>query len=234
MSNRAPLIAVTTYGRNDNGEFFLPAEYIDSIRRAGGIPLLIAPGETRWEEVLHSVDGLVLTGGGDLDPGLYGAAGHETIYMVDTERDALELSCAQRAVESGLPTLGICRGTQVLNVVGGGTLHTHLPDVVGEAVKHRAPPRDPISHGVTVRPGTRLAEIVEDLEFPCASWHHQAIRDVAPGWEVTAHAPDGIIEAMELPSHPFLVAVQWHPELTAAEDPRQARLFEALVEAAGP
>lgn len=228
-SQRAPWIAVTTYGRNEKHEFSLPAEYIDAVRHAGGLPLLIAPGEPRWEQVLDRVDGLVLSGGGDLDPALYGGAGHEEIYMVDGERDTLEMQCARRAIDVGLPTLGICRGAQILNVLGGGTLHPHLPDVVGEAVKHRLPPRQPTSHGVTVRPGTRLAQIVRDLEFSCSSWHHQAVAEVAPGWEVTASAPDGTIEALELPSHPWLVAVQWHPELTAAEDPRQARLFEALV-----
>ncbi len=231
-STQTPLIAVTTYGRDEKNEFHLPSEYVDSVRRAGGLPLLIAPGEPRWTEVLDLVDGLVLTGGGDLDPAHYGGEGHETVYMVDAERDSLEMDCARRAVDADLPTLGICRGTQILNVCYGGTLIPHLPDVVGEDTLHRLPPREPTPHEVTVRAGTRLAEVLGELKFSCSSWHHQAVRDVAPGWEVTAHAPDGTIEALELPSHPWLIAVQWHPELTAAKDPIQHRLFKAFVDAA--
>ena len=228
----APLIGLTTYHRNDDHKFDLPAEYVDAVRRAGGIPVLLPPGESRWEDLLQRLDAVVLTGGGDLSPEAYGGHDHPTLYMVDDERDASELALARRAVADGLPTLGICRGTQVLNVAMGGTLVEHLPDVVGEDVAHRAPPRDPIHHSVSVEQGSRLADAVGELEFDCASWHHQSLKDVAPGLEVVAHAPDGTIEAVELPSHPWLLAVQWHPELTAAEDPIQQRLFEALTEAA--
>ena len=132
----------------------------------------------------------------------------------------------------GVPTLAICRGTQILNVAEGGTLIEHLPDVVGETVIHRAPPREPVAHPVRVLPESRLAGVLGATDFSCMSWHHQAIRQVAPGFEVVAYAPDGTIEGLEMQSHPWLVAVQWHPELTAAEDPIQQRLFDALVEAA--
>ena len=228
----APLIGLTTYHRNGDNKFDLPAKYVDSVRRAGGIPLLVPPGEFRLEDVLQRLDAVVLTGGGDVSPEAYGGSDHPTLYMVDEERDASELSLARRAVDVGLPTLGICRGTQVLNVALGGTLVEHLPDVVGEEVAHRAPPLEPIHHPVAVQPGSRLADVVGELEFTCASWHHQGLREVAPGLEVVAHAPDGTIEAVELPNHPWLIAVQWHPELTAADDPTQQRLFDALAEAA--
>ena len=123
------------------------------------------------------------------------------------------------------------RGAQIINVALGGTLHEHLPEVVGEEVAHRAPPREPIPHRLTVEAGTQLAAIVGELEFDAPSWHHQAIRDLAPPLKVAARAPDGTIEGVEMPRHPWLVAVQWHPELTAAEDARQQRIFDAFVEA---
>lgn len=227
-----PLIGVTTYGRGPHNRYILPAEYVDAVRRAGGIPLLLPPGEGQLDEILPLVKAVVLTGGGDLDPDLYGGNHHDTIYMVEPERDRFEIDLAQRVFELGIPTLAICRGTQILNVCKGGTLIEHLPDAVGEAVVHRAPPRDPVAHSVSVEPTSRLAGVLRATDFSCLSWHHQAIRRVAPGFEVVARAPDGTIEGLEMPSHPWLVGVQWHPELTAAEDPVQQRLFQALVEAA--
>ena len=228
----APLIGVTTYHRNGDHKFDLPAEYVDAVRRAGGIPVLVPPGESRQDQVLERLDAVVLTGGGDISPDAYGGSDHPKLYMVDAERDSSELALARHAVDSGLPTLGICRGAQVLNVALGGTLVEHLPDVVGDEIAHRSPPRDPIHHTVSVEPGSRLADAVGELDFECASWHHQSLREVAPGLMVVAWASDGTIEAVELPSHPWLVAVQWHPELTAAADPIQQRLFEALSGAA--
>jgi putative glutamine amidotransferase len=229
----APFIGVTTYGRGLHNRFTLPAEYVDAVRRAGGIPLLLPPGEARLDAVLPLLKAVVLTGGGDLDPDLYGGKHHESIYMVEPERDRSEIELARRVFDLGVPTLAICRGSQLLNVCEGGSLIEHLPDVVGDEVSHRAPPREPITHPVRVLPGSRLAGILGATDFSCMSWHHQAIRRVAPGFEVVAHAPDGTIEGLEMPSHPWLVAVQWHPELTAAEDPVQQRLFDALVEATG-
>ncbi len=231
MNTMPPLIGITTYGRDEEAKFSLPSEYIDAIRRAGALPIMFPPGETHRRRLLDLVDGLILAGGGDMDPSLYGGRQHETVYMVDPERDASELGLARQVIEGGMPTLGICRGAQVINVALGGTLYEHLPDVVGDEVSHRAPPREPIPHALTVRGGTQLAAIVEKLEFEAASWHHQAIRDVAPRLETVAHAPDGTIEGVEMPDHPWLVAVQWHPELTAATDATQQRIFDVFVEA---
>jgi putative glutamine amidotransferase len=139
---------------------------------------------------------------------------------------------ARHLVTQDMPLLGICRGTQVINVALGGTLIEHLPDVMGEAVLHRAPPRVPVEHEVAIEPASRLASIVGESRLTAASWHHQAIRQPGTGLQVVAHAPDGTIEAVEKPGHPWLIAVQWHPELTAADDPLQQRLFDGLVEAA--
>lgn len=224
-----PLIGITTYGQDVERKFPLPREYVDAVRNAGAVPVLVPPGETRAERMLAALDGLVLAGGGDIDPARYSGSPHESIYNLDDERDATELALARHAIDRGLPTLAICRGLQVVNVVLGGTLVEHLPDEVGESILHRLPPREPTEHTVTVDPQSRLAEILGATEFVAASWHHQAVRRVAEGLTVVAHAPDGTIEAVELLSHPWLVAVQWHPELTSARDPLQRRLFEEFV-----
>lgn len=227
-----PLIGITTYGRDETNKFPLPGEYVDAVRRAGGIPLLVPPGEPHIEQVLQTLDGIILAGGGDIDPSLYGGSLHETIYMLDGERDQGEMALARHALESRMPVFGICRGTQILNVTLGGTLHAHLPDVVGEQVNHRLPPREPTEHAIHIEPGSQLAEIIDAAAIIAASWHHQAIRDLAAGLQVVARAPDGTIEAVEMPGHPWLMAVQWHPELTAARDPLQQRLFDTFVEQA--
>jgi putative glutamine amidotransferase len=227
-----PLIGMTTYGRSADNRYTLPAEYLDAVRRAGGVPVLIAPGESRWEAILEVIDALILTGGGDIDPDRYNGRRHETNYAIDQERDALELELARRVIASGLPTLGICRGAQILNVSQGGQLIEHIPDEVGEAVLHRAPPREPIPHGIRLNPQSRLGRMLGREEFDVASWHHQALRGAASGFEAVAHAPDGTIEAIEMSSHRWLIAVQWHPELSAAADPLQQKLFDAIVEEA--
>ena len=229
--SQAPLIGITTYGRDERGRYTLPGEYVAAVERAGAVPVLIPPVPEHAQRYLDLVDGLVLAGGGDMDPGHYGGSAHETLYGVDAGRDRLELELARRIVERRQPTLAICRGMQVLNVALGGTLIEHLPAVVGEDVLHRAPPRDPTPHAVAVTPGSRLASIAGTTECAPMSWHHQAIRTLAPGLEVVARAPDGTIEAVEMRAHPWLIAVQWHPELTAARDPAQQRLFDALVTA---
>lgn len=232
MSASAPVIGITTYGRDERGRYTLPAEYVAAVERAGAVPVLIPPVPAHAQRYLDLVDGVILAGGGDLDPAHYGGAAHEMLYGVDARRDALELELARRIVERRQPTLAICRGMQVLNVALGGSLIAHLPAVVGEDVLHRAPPREPTPHAVRVAPGSRLAAIAGVTEFAPMSWHHQAIQVPAPGLEVVARAPDGTIEAVELPAHPWLIAVQWHPELSAQAEPVQQRLFDALVHAA--
>jgi putative glutamine amidotransferase len=232
METHTPLIGITTYGRDENQAFSLPAAYVDAVRRAGGMPVLIPPGEPNLAALLARVDGLILAGGGDMDPALYNGSPHETIYMIDPERDGSELALVQWVVQSETPTLGICRGAQVINVALGGTLIEHLPDEVGEEVLHRLPPRKPAQHHIEVASDSKLAGILDAEHVASISWHHQAIRQPASGLQVVAQAPDGTIEAAEKPDHPWLVAVQWHPELTAAEDPVQQRLFDALVAAA--
>ena len=226
---RSPRIAITTYGRNEKGRFTLPAAYVEAVRRAGGIPLLVPPGETRAEEVLEIADALVLAGGPDVDPARYGGARHPKLTALDPERDATEVALVRGAVAGAKPALCICRGMQVLNVALGGTLIEHVPDEVGEEVPHRRD--DYVPHAVSVEEGSRLARVLGTTSCSPASSHHQALRRVADELAVVARAPDGIVEGVELRSHPFLLGVQWHPEHTAASDRTQQRLFDALVAA---
>jgi putative glutamine amidotransferase len=230
-----PWIGVTTYGRDEEGRFHLPADYVEAIRRAGGVAVLLPPGDdaATVAALVDRLDGVVLSGGGDVDPARYGGdASHPAIDRVDRERDAFELALVRAVVERGLPTLSICRGCQVVNVALGGTLHEHLPDVVGDALVHRPAGGERVVHAVEVEAGSHLATVMETVHPTPVSWHHQAPDRVAPPLRVVARASDGTIEALELPGHPWMVAVQWHPESSAAEDPAQQRIFDGLVEAA--
>ncbi|MFQ5556051.1 MAG: gamma-glutamyl-gamma-aminobutyrate hydrolase family protein [Acidimicrobiales bacterium] len=224
-----PLVAVTTYPAGAEGRISQPTGYHDAIRRAGGRALLVPPGETDPAGLLDTVDALVLTGGGDIHPRNLGLTTHPEVYGTSELRDTLELELARLAVERTFPTLAICRGMQVLNVALGGTLHLHLPDVVGTAVIHRADPPGPVPHAVAVTPGSLIARAMDATEITVSSWHHQALDLLGTGLTAVAHAADATIEAVELAGHPFLEAMQWHPELTAATDPTQQALFDALV-----
>jgi putative glutamine amidotransferase len=227
-------IGITTYGRDSQGRLTLPAEYVTCVRAAGGRVVLLPPGEPDPAGWLDDLDGIVLAGGGDLAPETWGGTGTAENYGVDLERDRTELALAATVLDRHLPSLWICRGLQVLNVVLGGTLIEHLPDRVGEEVLHRLPPREPVSHRVELEPDSRLARSLGCARCDAVSWHHQAVDRPGSQLVVVARAPDGTIEALELPSHPELVAVQWHPELSAAEDPLQQGLFNDLVTRAQP
>lgn len=225
-----PRIGITTYGRNQADEFPLPANYVDAVLRSGGLPLLIPPGRQGAEAVLGVVDGLLLTGGGDIDHRRYGGRVHDTLYMVDHDRDGLELALAEAAIDRGVPLLAICRGVQIVNVMLGGSLFPHVPDVFGGLVDHRLPPREPVVHPLRLAPGSWTAEVLEVTECEAMSWHHQAIDRPGPGLTPVAWAPDDVVEAVEMSANPNLLALQWHPELTAHRDPIQQRPFDWLVE----
>jgi putative glutamine amidotransferase len=229
VKNGIPLIGITTYHRDERGYIQLPAQYADSVRQAGGIPLLIQPGEPHLDALMSLLDGIILSGGGDIDPGLYTEQSHEQVYWVNRDRDQFEIALTQRVLEQHKPTFCICRGLQILNVALGGTLITHIPDAVQNAIDHRQPPRDPILHDVVVAADSRLKAIMQQGMVRTASWHHQSIDKLASGLRVVGEATDGVIEAVEMPNNPNLIAVQWHPELTAHEDPSQQRLFDELV-----
>jgi len=234
---RRPLIGVTTYHRERSGRerFQLPASYVDAVRQAGGLPVLLPPGDERPDEILDSLDGLVLCGGGDIDPGLFGGpSGHAAQYATCAERDGFELALVRDALRRRTPLLAICRGIQVLNVSLGGDLHVHLPDVVGDAVAHRLSQDRHTRHPVRVEAGSQLADVLGCGALEVASWHHQAIARLGAGLRTVAWAEDGTVEAVELPGRPELLAVQWHPELQVSEpgSPHR-RLFEAVVAEAG-
>jgi putative glutamine amidotransferase len=230
---RLPIIGITTYSRNQAGEFCLPGAYVDAVQSAGGLPLLIPHSQTDVAQLLGAIDGLIFSGGGDINPALYGSPEHSTLYMVDAERDQCELTLAKLALANAIPTLGICRGMQLLNVASGGTLVAHVPDLYGKSVDHRLEqPRGPLEHAVQIDSVTRLAEILKTTEVNVMSWHHQAVQTVPNCWQAVAWASDGLVEAIEHKQHPWLIAVQWHPEMSPPDSPHE-QLFQSLVKAAG-
>lgn len=214
--------------------------YVRAVLRAGGAPWLLPPigqGDTALLRSMYErCDGLLLPGGEDVDPALYGQAARRETNKTSPDRDEMELALARWAVEEGRPLLAICRGIQVLNVALGGTLYQDIAAQRHEAGKHdHYPnlPRDLLVHRVLVEPGSRLADLWAGLSPDpwVNSLHHQAVCDVAPRLRAAAHALDEIVEAAEVQDHPFALAVQWHPEELADRDPHSQRLFAALVEA---
>jgi putative glutamine amidotransferase len=210
--------------------------YIQAVAAAGGAPLLIPhlADEGLLRAVYEQLDGLLLTGGEDVDPARYGQAIHEKCGAISASRDATELPLARWAMQEGKPLLAICRGIQVLNVALGGSLYQDIGAQLPGAARHDwypGFPRNHLPHTVAVSAGTHLARIVGAGSLPVNSLHHQAVHHVAPPLVITALAPDGVVEALEARDHPFVIGVQWHPEELAGEDARARRLFEALVQA---
>lgn len=233
-----PLIGITTGGRSEGyiksrhyREFFsAPAPYIDAVKRAGGTPLLLPSTLTEWERLLPILDGIVVTGGTDIDPAEYGGdRRHPHVLPADCERDRSELTLARRLIdERRTPTLCICRGLQVLNVAAGGTLYEHIPDI-RDADIHRDEAGLWAMQEVHVAPDSLIADVMGKTALRTSSGHHQAVRDLGAGLRIVALAEDGIIEALEAPAHPWMIAVQWHPEVTADHDKSQQALFDSLV-----
>lgn len=226
------LVGISSYPRGGSGvrkAFSLPTGYVDAVRAAGAVPIVLPTGEPEPGRLLEPLAALVVSGGGDVDPRAWGGGEHEMVYSVNEERDAFEFGLTRAALaDTRVPLLCICRGLQVLNVVCGGTLHLHLPDAVGAAVDHRLPERTPTAHPIRIDPDSRLAAILGTTSCEVVSWHHQAIDRLGDGLRPVAWAEDGVIEAVEHVAHPWCVAVQWHPEMQLA-DPVQQRLFRALV-----
>lgn len=231
MNFPSPLIGITASSQMLQGSFCLSRLYVEGVRTAGGVPILIPAGEPDLSAILSRLDGLILSGGGDIEPARYNGVAHPTIYNVDLERDRSEISLAQLILASDIPVLGICRGLEVLVVATGGSLVPHLPDEFGNVVVHRADQMHSVEHGVYINPYSRLAAIIGTSEVNVMSWHHQAASIVPSEWNVTAWAADGVIEAVEHKHHDWAIAVQWHPEL-AINDPLQQRIFQDFVNAA--
>jgi putative glutamine amidotransferase len=217
-------------GKRDRAFAYLT--YIDSLRRAGAVPVLIPPQPENAADLVEGLDGILLAGGDDCDPALYGEDRHpEVVDLLDERRQSNDFALAKVARERGIPTLGICLGLQMMNVAGGGTLVQDIDSQVETEIQHVSKPEDRARHDVMVEQGTKLASIVPAIELNVNSSHHQAIGKVADGLRVTAHAPDGIVEGLEDPRHPFYVGVQWHPEDMAGEG-SASTLFDAFVGAA--
>ena len=229
MIDVRPIIGITTYVESaswlvwrDLPTALIPQAYVEAVTRAGGRAVLLPPDDLD-ADVLRVVDGLILSGGADLDPALYGQQ-PGPLTMTRPERDAAEMLLTRAALAADLPVLGVCRGIQVLAVAAGGSLHQHLPDVLGHE-KHRPAPGVYGEHEARFTPGSRIAALMgDDLAIHC--YHHQGVAD-AGALTVTGHTEDGLIEAVEDPARRFVLGVQWHPEVV-----RDRRLFGALVQAA--
>ena len=211
------------------GGYGVPENYVDALRRAGGRASLILPGDDRTpSELLDRYEGLLLVGGGDVEPNRYGQPASETVYGVEEDRDAFEIDLLLEADRRALPTLCICRGMQVLNVAFGGTLIQDLP-ADDRFMSHGTPSgADELLHDVKLEPGSRLAEAAASDVVACSSHHHQGVDELGAGLIATGWSGDGLVEAIERPEG-WLVGAQWHPEDTAPRDRAQQGLFDALV-----
>ena len=250
-----PRIGITCAFNQEGGWFFLRQGYVQAIIAAGGIPLLLpclplARDESNYLEI---IDGLLLSGGGDLDPLFFGEAPHPGLGEISPERDYFEISLTRKALRLGLPILGICRGLQVLNVAAGGNIYQDLGSQYPGMIMHQQKaPRDYPVHTIDLAPGSRLESILlpkeegasgsglnmeleNEVDRPLLrvnTLHHQAVRNVAPGFVVSARASDGVIEAIETRGPHLVLGVQWHPEYLWEKDRRFLGLFQALVKAA--
>jgi putative glutamine amidotransferase len=215
---------------------YVPVDYVDAVLEAGGLPMPLALHDVGLYEdavaqQLAHCDGLLLSGGVDINPATYGEQPHPELNATTPERDGHELALLAEAKRLGIPILAICRGIQLVNVAYGGTLYQDIPAQVPAAIQHsQRSARHLPSHDVTVTGPSRLYELV-GASIAVTSFHHQAVKDLGAKLEVVATSPDGIIEAVEASDHPWLVAVQWHPEMSHAADHPSRKIFEAFVAA---
>ena len=234
-----PLIGITTnQSKNANAQptVMLMQSYVHAVMQAGGVPVLIPSmiHEDGWDTLYARLDGILFSGGGDIAIKRFSGEAHPRVDDVDLERDSIEIRMINAAAEDGKPFLGICRGAQVMNVALGGTLYTHIQDQLPNSLDHAYPgnKRTILVHEVKLEEGTRIAEVMGEPILKVNSLHHQGLKDIAPPLKVTGYAPDGLVESVELPNHPFGIAVQWHPEWLTDQKPTR-NLFRKFVEAAG-
>lgn len=241
-TTRKPLIGCTTY-RKASGEsppidvLGLMPSYLEAVVAAGGIPVMIPLGlsDEDLRTAIQQMDGILLPGGGDIEPSIYQGQGHPTVAGIDADRDRVEITVARTAVHQQKPLLAICRGLQVLNVALGGSLWEDVELLMPQAMHHEhvhSHPRNYLAHNVTIEPDSLLAKQLGMTETAVNSLHHQGIRRLANDLRATAVAPDDLIEAVEVINHPFALGVQWHPENLIHSAPHMLGLFRGLVEAA--
>jgi putative glutamine amidotransferase len=237
-----PIIGCTTYRKsvpqkNPIDVYGLVPSYTEAVTAAGGIPVLIplGLGEADLQTIFNRIDGLILPGGGDVEPRIYNGQSHETLRDIDPERDRTEIIMARLAIENRKPILAICRGLQVLNIALGGTLWEDISSLVPGTIDHESlngHPRNHLAHTVSVNPKSSLARHLGRTKSWVNSYHHQAIRDLATGLTTIATSSDGVIEAVEMTEHPYAIGVQWHPENLVKDDPAMLSLFRGLVKEA--
>lgn len=237
----APIIGITTYGRAEkavlsddyDSYYVMPTDFTDAVRRAGGVPVLLPPGEAHIERWLDIVDGVIVTGGTDIDPARYSDEfANSNVLPANAERDESEITLVQRLINRrDIPVLLVCRGIQILNVALGGTLIQHIADLHPENI-HQGKGTIWTIQEQSALPNSLLAFATGRDRFAAMSGHHQGVDQIGQGLIATSYAPDGIVEALEHVDHPFCLGVQWHPELTAATDQTQQAIFDALVSAA--
>jgi putative glutamine amidotransferase len=228
-----PRIGITLGLDRERRRYELPRAYADAVLAAGGLPLPLAYGEGVAAEAIALVDGVVVSGGDfDVDPARYGEARRPACGPANPERTEFEWVLCEAALAASVPLLGVCGGMQLLAVLRGGTLFQDLGEDLGLRGHEQPAPKDAPHHAVEIAPGSLLARLVGPEPLRVNSTHHQAVREPGRGLAVTARAPDGVVEAIELADAPFVLGVQWHPEAGARHDPRHARIYRGLVEAA--
>lgn len=240
MKNR-PLIGCGTYRKMADQEspievYGLMPSYVQAVLSAGGLPVLIplALSSDDLQALLQRLDGVLLPGGGDMEPSCYGGHDNDKVRDIDKVRDQFELNLIRHAVDSDKPLLAICRGVQVFNVALGGSLWEDISSQMPGSIRHdyKNGQRDHLAHEVSVQPGSLLHNILNTETIRVNSMHHQGLRALAPDLQATAVAPDNLIEAVEIQGHRFAVGVQWHPENMLQVEPRMTQLFRRFVEAA--
>ena len=224
-SLRAPVIGLSVYDDKDKYHYF-PNDYINAVRKGGGVPILLPPEETNIARIIETLDGIILIGGGDVNPQRYNGAEHSTIYWINDQQDKTELKLAELGLKSEIPILATCRGMQIINILFGGTLHAHVPDIYGEQTLHRHAEDEAIDHQIKLTEDSNLAQLLGVSSFSAKSWHHQSIDKLAQNFKAVGYAEDGVIEAIESDEYPNLIAVQWHPEISAKDNPLQQKLFD--------
>lgn len=230
-----PLIGISCSYDLQEGRFFLAEAYVNAITGAGGVPVILPSleGIGNVNILIQNIKGLLLAGGGDVDPAHFNEEPSPKLGEITPARDKFEIVIAKAALRKKIPILGICRGIQVLNIACGGTVIQHIPAEIKKPLKHsQKAPRWYPTHKVFLEKTSLLFSICETEYLNVNSYHHQAVRDPAPGFKVTGVSSDGIIEAVENPKYPFVIGVQWHPECMTGKDGMSRKLFKAFVNAA--
>lgn len=230
-----PVIGLTCSYEDQADRFFISRNYAAAVETAGGLPIMLGfHNEKDLTCLMTILDGLILTGGGDVDPVFFGEDPEPACGEITPERDFFETKIARQCLSSGMPVLGICRGMQVLNIAAGGDIYQDIYNRPVNTIKHvQQSPRWYPTHDIEVTGGTMLAKIIGRGKTRVNSFHHQAVRSIAPGFVVSAISPDGVVEGIECPDQLFALGVQCHPETMWKRYPVFLELFKALVKASG-